>query len=434
LVVAEAVVAEKPLGFETQSLHAGQTADAVTKARAVPLYLTTSYLFDDPDHAARLFGLQEFGNIYTRIMNPTTDVFEQRVAALEGGVAALAFASGQAAETAAILNIAHAGDDIVSTTSLYGGTYSLFQYTLPKMGINVIFCEPTAEAVAAAITPKTKAVYSETVGNPNLITLDIEAVAKVAHDNGVPLIIDNTMPSPYLVNPIKHGADIVIHSATKFLGGHGTCIAGIVVDGGNFDWSASGKFPEFTEPDPSYHGLKFWEALGPITYAIKLRVSVLRDTGAAISPFNSWQVLQGIETLALRMERHSENAVAVARFLQEHPKVTWVNYPGLSTHPSYATASKYHFRGQYGAILGFGIAGGLEGGKKFIESLKLFSHLANIGDAKSLVIHPASTTHSQLTVEEQALTDVTADYVRLSVGIETAGDLLDDLDQALAQV
>ena len=427
-------VTEKPLGFETMALHAGQNPDTATNARAVPLYLTTSYVFDDPDHAARLFGLQEFGNIYTRIMNPTTDVFEQRVAALEGGVAALAFASGQAAETAAILNIARAGDDIVSTTSLYGGTYSLFQYTLPKMGINVIFCDPTAEAVAAAMTPKTKAVYSETVGNPNLITLDIEAVAKVAHDNGVPLIIDNTMPSPYLVNPIKHGADIVIHSATKFLGGHGVSIAGIVVDGGNFDWSASGKFPEFTEPDPSYHGLKFYEALGAITYIIKLRVSILRDTGGAISPFNSWQVLQGIETLPLRMDRHSENAVAVARFLTEHPKVTWVNYPGLPTHPSYATASKYHFRGKFGAILGFGIDGGLEAGKKFIESVKLLSHLANIGDAKSLVIHPASTTHSQLTPEEHELTGVTPDYVRLSVGLETASDLIDDLDQALAKI
>ena len=425
---------EKPAGFETLALHAGTAPDPVTNSRAVPLYQTTSYVFNDPDHAARLFGLAEFGNIYTRIMNPTTDVFEQRVAALEGGVAALAFASGQAAETAAIQNLARAGDEIVSTTSLYGGTYSLFQYTLPKQGIKVIFCDPTPEAVAAAITPKTKAVYSETVGNPNLVTLDIEGVAKVAHDNGIPLIIDNTIPSPYLVNPIKHGADIVIHSATKFLGGHGTSIGGIVVDAGTFDWSASGKFPEFTEPDPSYHGLRFWDALGPITYIIKLRVSVLRDTGGAISPFNSWQILQGIETLPIRMDRHSENAVAVARFLSEHPKVTWVNYPGLPTHPAYAQASKYHYRGKFGAILGFGIDGGLEAGKKFISSVKLFSHLANIGDAKSLVIHPASTTHSQLTEEEQALTGVTADYVRLSVGIETASDIIDDLDQALGQV
>jgi O-acetylhomoserine (thiol)-lyase len=302
------------------------------------------------------------------------------------------------------------------------------------MGINVIFCEPTPEAVAAAITPKTKAVYSETVGNPNLITLDIEGVAKVAHDNGVPLIIDNTMPSPYLVNPIKHGADIVIHSATKFLGGHGTSIAGIVVDGGTFDWAASGKFPEFTEPDPSYHGLKFWDTFGAITYAIKLRVSVLRDTGAAISPFNSWLVLQGIETLPVRMDRHSENSVAVARFLTEHPKVSWVNYPGLPTHPTYAQAAKYHYRGKFGAIMGFGVKGGLEAGRKLIESVNLFSHLANIGDAKSLIIHPASTTHSQLTEEEHTLTGVTPDYVRLSVGIETVSDLIDDLDQALAKV
>jgi O-acetylhomoserine (thiol)-lyase len=425
---------EKPLGFETLALHAGQDPDPNTLSRAVPLYQTTSYVFKDPEHAARLFGLQEFGNIYTRIMNPTTDAFEQRVAALEGGVAALAFASGQAAETAAILNIARAGDDIVSTTSLYGGTYSLFQYTLPKMGINVIFCEPTPQAVAAAITPKTKAVYSETVGNPNLITLDIEGVAKVAHDNGVPLIIDNTMPSPYLVTPIKHGADIVIHSATKFLGGHGTSIAGIVVDGGKFDWAASGKFPEFTEPDPSYHGMKFWDAFGAITFAIKLRVSILRDTGGAISPFNSWLILQGIETLPVRMERHSENAVAVARFLTEHPKVSWVNYPGLPTHPTYGQASRYHYRGKFGAIMGFGVLGGLQSGRKLIESVKLFSHLANIGDAKSLIIHPASTTHSQLTEEEHVMTGVTPDYVRLSVGIETVSDLIDDLDQALAKI
>jgi O-acetylhomoserine (thiol)-lyase len=425
---------DKPLGFETLALHGGTAPDSATNSRAVPLYQTTSYVFDDPDHAARLFGLQEFGNIYTRIMNPTTAVFEERVAALEGGVAALAFASGQAAETASIQNLARAGDEIVSTTSLYGGTYSLFQYTLPKQGIKVIFCDPTPEAVAAAITPKTKAVYSETVGNPNLVTLDIEGVAKVAHDNGIPLIIDNTIPSPYLVNPIKHGADIVIHSATKFLGGHGTSIGGILIDAGKFDWSASGKFPEFTEPDPSYHGLRFWDALGPITYIIKARVSVLRDTGGAISPFNSWQILQGIETLPIRMDRHSENAVAVARFLSEHPKVTWVNYPGLPTHPAYQQAAKYHVRGKFGAILGFGIDGGLEAGKKFIGSVKLFSHLANIGDAKSLVIHPASTTHSQLTPEEQALTGVTPDYVRLSVGIETASDIIDDLDQALKQV
>jgi O-acetylhomoserine (thiol)-lyase len=427
-------VTDKPQGFETLALHAGQEVDPATNARAVPIYMTTSYVFNDTGHAARLFGLQEFGNIYTRIMNPTVDVFEKRVAALEGGVAALAFASGQAAETAIIQNLAKAGDEIVSTTSLYGGTYSLFQYTLPKQGITIRFCEPTPEAVAAAITTQTKAVYSETVGNPNLITLDIEGVAKAAHDQGIPLIIDNTIPSPYLVNPIKHGADIVIHSATKFIGGHGTAIGGVVVDGGTFDWAASGKFPEFTEPDPSYHGLKYVEAFGNLAFILKLRVQILRDTGAALSPFNAFLFLQGLETLPLRMERHSENATAVARFLAEHPKVSWVNYPGLPTHPSYAHASKYHHHGLYGAILGFGVKGGLEAGKTFIESVKIFSHLANIGDSKSLVIHPASTTHSQLTPEEQGLTGVTDDYVRLSVGIETVSDLIDDLDQALAAI
>ena len=431
--MTDAAETAKPQGFETLSLHAGQVVDPTTKARAVPIYLTTSYAFDSPDHAARLFGLQEFGNIYSRIMNPTVDVFEQRAAALEGGVAALAFASGQAAETAAILNLAKAGDEIVSTTSLYGGTYSLFAYTLPKMGIKVHFCDPTPEAVAAAITPGTKAVYSETVGNPNLITLDIEGVAAAAHAQGVPLIIDNTMPTPYLVTPLKHGADIVLHSATKFMGGHGTVIAGVLVDGGTFDWT-SGRFPEFTEPDPSYHGLKYVEAFGNLAYILKLRVQVLRDTGAALNPFTAFQIIQGLETLPLRMERHSDNAVAVARFLGEHPKVSWVNYLGLPTHPAYAQASKYHTRGKYGAILGFGVKGGLDAGKKLIESVKLFSHLANIGDAKSLIIHPASTTHSQLTEEEQGRTGVTADYVRLSVGIETIGDIIDDLDQALAAV
>jgi O-acetylhomoserine (thiol)-lyase len=433
-------VGEKPLGFETLALHAGQDTDPTTKSRAVPIYMTTSYVFDSPDHAARLFGLQEFGNIYTRIMNPTTDVLEKRIAALEGGVGALAFASGQAAETAAIQNIACAGDEIVSTTSLYGGTYNLFHYTLPKQGITVKFCEPNPEAVKAAITNKTKAVYSETIGNPDLLTLDIEGVAKVAHEAGVPLIIDNTLPSPYLVNPIKHGADIVIHSGTKFIGGHGTAIAGVLVDGGTFDWKASGRFPEFTEPDPSYHGLVYTDVFNEanfganIAYIIKLRVQILRDTGASLSPFNAFLLLQGTETLPLRMERHSQNALAVARFLGEHPKVSWVNYPGLTTHPAYERASKYHTRGLYGAILGFGIKGGLESGRKFIESVKIFSHLANVGDAKSLVIHPASTTHSQLTPDEQASTGVSPDYVRLSVGLETVSDLIDDLEQALAKV
>ncbi len=422
-------------GFETLSLHAGQTPDPTTKSRAVPIYQTTSYQFDSTEHAANLFGLKEFGNIYTRLMNPTTDVLEQRVAALEGGVAALAFASGQAAETMAILNIAGAGDEIVSTTSLYGGTYNLFHYTLPKLGINVKFVDSTPEAVKAAITDKTKAVYSESVGNPDLLTLDIRGVADVAHEAGVPLIIDNTIPSPYLINPIAHGADIVVHSLTKFIGGHGTSIGGIVVDGGTFDWTSNPRFKaEFQDPDPSYHGLQFGPALGNIAYIIKLRVQGLRDIGAAISPFNSFLILQGIETLALRMERHSQNALAVARFLTEHPKVSWVNYPGLPGHPAYDTANKYWQHGLYGAILGFGVKGGAEAGKKVVESVKLFSHLANIGDAKSLIIHPATTTHSQLAEDEQASTGVTPDYIRLSVGLESIGDIIADLEQALEQV
>lgn len=421
-------------GFETLALHAGQEVDQVTKSRAVPIYQTTSYVFDDTQHAAELFALQKFGNIYTRIMNPTTDVLEKRIAALEGGVAALAFSSGQAAETAAILNIAGAGDEIVSTTSLYGGTYNLFAYTLPKLGIKVKFVEPRADAVREAITDKTKAVYSETVGNPNLVTLDIEAVAEAAHEAGVPLILDNTFPSPYLVNPIAHGADIVVHSMTKFIGGHGTSIAGIIVDGGNFDWAASGRFPELTEPDPSYHGMRYAETFGPLAYIIKARVQVLRDTGAALSPFNSFLILQGVETLPLRMERHSQNALQIARFLGEHPKVEWVNYPGLSGHPAYETAVKYHKRGLFGAILGFGIKGGREAGQKFIESVKLFSHLANVGDAKSLVIHPATTTHSQLDESALQATGVTPDFIRISVGLETVGDLIADLEQALAKV
>jgi O-acetylhomoserine (thiol)-lyase len=424
-------------GFETIALHSGQEPDPVTNARAVPLYQTTSYVFNDTDHASRLFGLQEFGNVYTRIMNPTTDVLEKRIAALEGGVGALAFSSGQAAETMAILNIATAGDEIVSTTSLYGGTYNLFHYTLPKLGVTVHFCEPTPEAVANAITPNTKAVFSETIGNPDLKTLDIESVAKVAHAAGVPLIVDNTLPTPYLVRPIEHGADIVVHSATKFIGGHGTSIGGLVVDGGNFDWAASGKFPEFTTPDPSYHGLVYNEVFNVenfganIQYIIKMRVQLLRDVGAAVSPFNSWMFIQGLETLSLRMERHSQNAMSVARFLTEHPKISWVNYPGLPSHPSYKQATKYNKNGLYGAILGFGIRGGGEAGRRFVDNLKLFSHLANVGDAKSLAIHPATTTHSQLSEEEQASTGVTPDYVRLSVGLESIGDILADLDQAL---
>jgi O-acetylhomoserine (thiol)-lyase len=438
-LLRETEVTPTQQGFETLALHAGQDVDPVTKSRAVPIYQTTSYVFDSPDHASSLFALQEFGNVYTRIMNPTTDVLEKRVAALEGGVGALATSSGQAAQTLAILNIANSGDEIVSTTSLYGGTYNQFEHTLPKMGIKVNFCEPTPDGVRKAITPKTKLVYSETIGNPDLLTLDIQGVADVAHDAGVPLMIDNTLPTPYLVRPIEHGADIIVHSLTKFLGGHGTSIGGIIVDGGSFDWKASGKFPGFTEPDPSYHGLVFTDVFNAdnfganIAYIIKARVQGLRDIGASLSPFNSFLFLQGIETLPLRMERHSQNAMVVARFLTEHPKVNWVNYPGLPGHPAYERATKYHRNGLFGAILGFGIKGGLEAGRHFIENVELFSHLANVGDAKSLVIHPATTTHSQLDENAQAATGVTPDYVRLSVGLETASDLVADLDQALAK-
>ncbi len=418
-------------GFETLSLHAGQeTADSATGARAVPIYQTTSYVFDSPEHAADLFALKQFGNIYTRIMNPTQDAFERRIAALEGGVGALAASSGQAAETMAILNIAEAGDEIVTSESLYGGTYNLFHYTLPKLGVTVRFVDSrNPENFRSAVNDKTKAFYAETVGNPRLDTLDITAVADIAHEYGVPLILDNTLPSPYLMQPLKHGADIVVHSATKFIGGHGTSIGGIIVDGGKFNW-ANGRFPSFTEPDPSYHGLRYAEALGPIAYIIKARVQLLRDIGAAISPFNSWLFLQGLETLPLRMERHSQNAQKVAEFLEGHPAVDWVSYPGLKSHPQYEVAAKYHTHG-YGAILGFGIKGGLEAGKQLIRHVELFSHLANVGDSKSLIIHPASTTHSQLTPDEQFATGVTPDFVRLSIGVETVDDLIDDLDQAL---
>jgi O-acetylhomoserine (thiol)-lyase len=423
--------AERDLGFDTLALHGGQEPDPTTTARAVPIYQTTSYVFNDADHAANLFSLAEPGNIYTRIMNPTTDVFEQRMALLEKGVGALAVASGQAATTLAILNLAGAGDEIVSAAALYGGTYNLFHYTLPKIGINVKFVDSTdPENIRAAITDKTKAVYAETVGNPALHTLDIEAVAAVAHEAGVPLIVDNTVPSPYLVNPLDHGADIVVHSATKFIGGHGTSIGGVIVDGGQFPWD-NGKFSGFTEPDPSYHGLEIYPTLGELSFILKARIQMLRDYGPALSPFHSFLFLQGLETLPLRMERHSQNAMAVAEFLQAHPKVSWVNYPGLPDHPGYETAKKYHRGGMFGAILGFGIEGGLEAGKAFIDRLELHSLLANIGDAKSLVIHPASTTHSQLTAEEQRTTGVTDDYVRLSVGLESIDDILYDLDQAL---
>ena len=419
-------------GFETLALHAGQEQpDPATHARAVPIYQTTSFVFEDSDDAADLFALRKFGNIYTRIMNPTQDAFERRVAALEGGVGALATASGQAAEFLAITNVASAGDQIVTSSQLYGGTYNLFSQTLPRLGITSTFVDGRdPENFRRAITPRTRALYAETVGNPSLDTLDIRAVADVAHEAGIPLIVDNTFPSPYLVNPLKHGADVVIHSATKFIGGHGTSIGGIIVDGGTFDWAASGKFPSFTEPDPSYHGVRYTEAVGPMAYIIKARVQLLRDIGPAISPINSWLFLQGLETLPLRMERHSDNALRVAQFLEGHPAVSWVLYPGLESHPTHALAKRYHQHG-YGAIVGFGIRGGIEAGRRFVGSLKLFSHLANVGDSKSLVIHPASTTHSQLTDEEQRATGVTPDYIRLSVGIETIDDLLRDLDTAL---
>ena len=415
----------------TQAVHAGQSPDPTTGARAVPIYQTTSYLFQDADHAGRLFALKEFGNIYTRIMNPTTDVFEKRVAALEGGAAALATASGQAAETLAITTLAAAGDEIVSTTSLYGGTYNLFHYTLPKLGIKVKFVDgDDFDGLRAAINSKTRAVYTETLGNPKLDVADIETLASIAHEQKLPFIIDNTCASPALTRPIEWGADIVVNSATKFLGGHGTAIGGVIVDAGKFDWAASGRFKDFTEPDPSYHGLRYTEAFGPLAFILKARVQGLRDTGAALSPFNAFLLLQGIETLHLRMERHSENALAVAKHLEQHPGVEWVNYPGLASSRYYARAKKYLPAGQ-SSLVTFGIKGGYDAGKKLIDTLELFSLLANIGDAKSLVIHPASTTHQQLSVEEQASTGVTPELVRLSVGIEDIRDILADLDQAI---
>lgn len=419
------------LRFDTLAVHAGQQPDPTTGSRAVPLYLTTAYNFRDADHAADLFSLKESGNIYTRIMNPTTDVFEQRMTALEGGVGALAFASGHAAIVAAIVNIAQAGDEIVSSSTLYGGTYNLFAHTLPRLGISVKFVDPSKpENFAAAITPKTKALYAEIIGNPKIDVLDLESVAAVAHNHGLPLMIDSTFATPYLCRPLDFGADIVIHSATKFIGGHGTTMGGVVIDGGKFDWG-NGKFPLLSEPDPSYHDIRYTEALGNLAYIIRLRVQVLRDTGACLSPFNSFMFLQGLETLHLRMERHSQNALAVAKFLESHELVSWVSYPGLESHSNYRLAKKYLPRGA-GAIMTFGIKGGLEAGRKFINALRLFSLLANVGDAKSLVIHPASTTHSQLSTEQLASAGVSDDMVRLSVGIEDAADLIDDLAQALA--
>jgi O-acetylhomoserine (thiol)-lyase len=426
--------ANKNLKIETLALHAGQVPDPTTGSRAVPIYQTTSYQFKSSEHAANLFALKEFGNIYTRLMNPTTDVFEKRMAAIEGGVGALAVASGQAAETLALLNIAKAGDEIVSADNLYGGTYNLFHYTFPRLGINVKFVQSNnLSAFQKAITPKTKAIYAESIGNPKLDVADLEGISAVAHKNGIPFVLDNTV-SPYLLRPIDFGVDIVVYSATKFIGGHGTSIGGIIVDSGKFDWT-NGKFPLISEPDPSYHGLNFIEALKPmgnIAYIIKARVTLLRDLGPALSPFNSFLFLQGLETLHLRLPRHSENALAVAEFLQNHPAVTWVNYPGLTTSPEFKRAKKYLPKGA-GAILGFGIKGGLEAGKKFIDSLELISHLANVGDAKTLAIHPATTTHQQLSSEEQLATGVTPDFVRLSIGIEHIDDIIADIEQALAK-
>ncbi len=417
--------------FDTLALHGGYAPEATTKSRALPIYQTTSYQFDDADHAARLFALKEFGNIYTRLMNPTTDVFEKRLAALEGGVAALATASGQAAETLAITTIASAGDNIVSTNSLYGGTYNLFRYTLPKLGITVKFVDADDFAgIEQLIDERTRAIYSETLGNPNLLVTDIARLAEIAHRHGLPLIIDNTAASPALCRPIEHGANIVIESATKFIGGHGTSIGGVIIDGGNFDWKASGRFPDFTTPDPSYHGIVYTEAFGNLAFIIKARVQGLRDTGAALSPFNAFLLAQGAETLSLRMARHSENALAVANFLKNHPHVAWVNYPGLAEGEQKARVEKYLPKGS-GALVTFGIQGGYEAGKRFINSVRLFSLLANIGDAKSLVIHPASTTHSQLSEEEQRATGVTPEMIRLSVGIEDIRDILADLDAGL---
>lgn len=423
---------KKDFAFETLAVHAGQEIDPTTLSRAVPLYQTTSYGFRDSEHAANLFSLQEFGNIYTRITNPTTDVFEKRIAALEGGVGALATASGQAAITFSILNIAGNGDEIVSSASLYGGTYNLFSNTLKKLGITVHFVDSTdPENFRAAITEKTKAIYAETIGNPQGNVLDIEAVAEIAHNSGLPLIVDNTFPSPYLLRPIEHGADIVVHSATKFIGGHGTSIGGVIVDSGKFDWSTSDKFPGLTEPDPSYHGVKYTEAVGELAYIVKARVQLLRDLGSSIAPFNSWLLLQGLETLHLRLERHSSNALQVAEYLENHPDVEWVSYAGLPSHPSYSLAQKYLPRGQ-GAILTFGIKGGADAGAKLIENVKLFSHLANVGDSKSLIIHPASTTHQQLSEDEQKAAGVHPELLRLSVGTENIQDILQDLEQAIA--
>ena len=421
---------KRPLGFNTRALHTGYTIDPTTKSRAVPIYQTTSFVFDDTEDAAQLFALQKFGNIYTRIMNPTTAVLEERVASLEGGVAALAVASGQSAQFLAITNICQAGDHVEASSTLYGGTYTQFDVTFRRMGISVTFVEPDdPENFRRAITPQTKCLYGETISNPRGNVLDIEKVAAIAHENKLPLIIDNTFATPYLCRPIEHGADIVLHSLTKFIGGHGTSIGGIIVDAGKFDWKA-GNFPLINDPSPAYHGLKFSEALGPIAFIIKARVEGLRDVGACLSPFNSFLFLQGIETLGMRMDRHVANALAVAKFLESHPQVTWVNYPTLTSSPYHGIAQKYLPKGA-GAVFSFGIKGGVEAGKKFVNSLQLFSHLANVGDARSLVICPALTTHQQLPEADQIKAGVKPDMIRLSIGLEDLEDILGDLDQAL---
>jgi O-acetylhomoserine (thiol)-lyase len=431
-------MSEKKFHLGTTALHAGQVPDPTTGSRAVPIYQTSSYVFKNTEHAANLFGLRELGNIYTRLMNPTTDVFEKRIAAIEGGTGAIATASGAAAITYAILNITRPGDEIVSADNLYGGTYEFFNYTLPKFGRKVIFVDSTKPGeFSKAITKKTRALYAETIGNPKLDIPDFEALAAIAHDAGIPLVVDNTT-GVGLVRPIQYGADIVVHSATKYIGGHGTSIGGVIVDSGKFAWD-NGNFPEFTDPDPGYHGLKYWETFGNfpgfgnVAFVFKIRLSLMRDTGAVLSPFNAWLFLLGLETLHLRVPRHSQNALAVAEFLKKHPKVAWVNYTGLSEHPSRPLAQKY-LTGGFGPIVGFGVKGGEKASLKFIDSLRLFSNLANIGDSKSLVIHPASTTHQQLTVEEQKKTGVTPDAIRLSVGTEDIEDIITDLEQALRAV
>ncbi len=431
-------MSDKKFHLGTTALHAGQVPDPTTGSRTVPIYQTTSYVFKNAEHAANLFGLRELGNIYTRLMNPTTDVFEKRIAAIEGGTGAIATASGAAAITYAILNITSPGDEIVSADNLYGGTYEFFNYTLPKFGRKVVFVDSTKpEAFGKAITEKTRALYAESIGNPKLDIPDFATLAKIAHDAGIPLVVDNTT-GVGLVRPIQHGADIVVHSATKFIGGHGNSIGGVIVDSGKFAWN-NGRFPGFTEPDPSYHGLKYWETfgnfpgLGNVAFVFRIRLSLMRDTGAVLSPFNAWLFLIGLETLHLRVPRHSQNALAVAEFLKKHPKAAWVNYTGLPEHPSHTLAQKY-LTGGFGPIVGFGVKGGEKASLKFIDSLKLFSNLANIGDSKSLVIHPASTTHQQLTVEEQKKTGVTPDAIRLSVGTEDIEDIIADLEQALRAV